>query len=173
MAQKKTAKESGSLKQEEQVTDIKFLFVVRHGDYDRDRNLSSFGADQIMELSDQLKGFINGGKVLLLSSPAPRASQSAQIISEKLCVPVEEHEILWSDNDHCEDFDGLLQIVTKRRAEAEIMILVTHLEYAEGFPDYFASKELGLKNNEAPIPSKGEACLIDCVNKRSQLVSYC
>jgi len=169
MTQKKTTRRDISSKQEK-VTDMNLLFVVRHGDYDRDRNLSSLGADSIHELSNQLRNFINGEKILILSSPAPRAFQSAKIISEKLGVPVEEHEILWSDSDHLPDLDGLLEIIKERKTEAEVIILVTHFEYVEIFPGYFARNELGIDNVCPPVPSKGEACLIDCTNKRLQLI---
>ncbi|MGW8185544.1 MAG: histidine phosphatase family protein [Candidatus Moraniibacteriota bacterium] len=170
MAQKKTTRKSSSLKQGK-VADMRFLIVVRHGAYDDDFNLNHRGKDQIQRLSEKLKDFVNGNKILLLSSPAPRASQSAKIISEKLNVPFEEHEILWSDNDHWEDYDGLLKIVKKRRSKAEIIILVTHLEYVEGFPDHFARNELAMDIDYPPIPSKGEACLVDCINKCFQLIS--
>ena len=172
MAQKKTTRKGSSLKQGK-VADMKLLVVVRHGAYDDDLNLNHRGKDQIQGLSEKLKDFVNGNKILLLSSPAPRASQSAQIISEKLGVPVEEHAILWSDSDHWENFDGLLKIVKKRKSEAEVIILVTHLEYVEGFPNHFARNELDMDTDYPPVPSKGEACLVDCINKSFQLISYC
>lgn len=172
MVQKKTARDSSSFKQGKFV-DMKFLIVVRHGEYDEDYNLDHDGRCQIQGLSEKLKEFVNGNETLLLSSPAPRAIQSAQIISEILGMPAEEHDILWSDNDHFRDFDGLRMILRERKSEAEVIIIVTHLEYVEGFPLYFAVNELGMAVRRAPIPLKGEACLLDCSTESFHLISYC
>jgi len=67
------------------------LFVVRHGDYDSStRNLSAKGRDQIMtNLAPQIRGLIRYGRkplptIAILSSTAPRAMQTAEIIRNEI-----------------------------------------------------------------------------------------
>lgn len=151
---------------------MRLLIVVRHGNYDDEYNLSPKGREQMQKLAESLQSLTNGNKVLLLSSTAKRASQSAEVISQMLSVSFEEHEILWSENCHPENKPSLLEFVRARKQEAEIVILITHLEYADSFPAYFAREELkiNLGNTWPPEPEKGQACLIDCISKSFQLL---
>lgn len=148
---------------------LKLLVVVRHGHYDDDYKLSQYGRERVRRLAEKLKSKINSNSILLLSSVAKRASQSADVISKVLGVPFEEHEILWAENRHPEDIPGLLQFIKARKNEAEVMILVTHLEYACSFPFHFAHSELGM-DTLPPSPEKGEAFLINCLDRSFELL---
>ena len=86
------------------------------------------------------------------------------IISEALGENYEKCEILWSESKHPMNCPGLLALVKSRQGEAEVMILVTHLEYGRSFPDYFAVQYLNTAFGKKPI-EKGEALLIDCEEK--------
>lgn len=157
----------------EELKQLRFLVVARHGDYGGDDNLSQRGAEQMRNLAEKMLSIVDGSKIILLSSTARRASQSAEVISQVLKVPFEEHEVLWSENCHPENEAELLELVRARKPENQAMILVTHLEYAEYFPTYFARHELGMKLEGGcwpPIPKKGQACLIDCFGKSFKLL---
>ncbi len=143
---------------------MKKLILVRHGKYGSDDKLNASGRKQMDNLSETLKSIINGESVIILTSTAPRASESAEIISKSLNVPFEEHEILWSDNGHPEDIPKVLELVKFHKEKSDILILVTHLEYMDRFPTHFASKELGVAIN-FQRSEKGCAFVIDCAEK--------
>ena len=146
------------------------LIVVRHGDYNHN-GLSNYGREQISSLSNKLKPFINNAPHLILSSTATRAIESAEIIAKIFNAPYEEHEILWSESRHPEDFPGTLELIRSRKHEIKVITLVTHYEYVESFPEYFAKKELDAKLYSHLI-GKGEAWAIECNNKTIQHIVY-
>lgn len=149
------------------------LVLARHGHYNDDGRLSKTGVRQIQSLSEKLKAICNGDSVLILSSPVDRARQSAEILSQNLETDLEIHDILWSDCDHMEDFDGTIELVRLKLDQAQTLILVTHYEYVESFPAYFAKHELGVELASWLI-DPGEAWVIDCrVKKISRLQPRC
>lgn len=142
---------------------MKLLAVVRHGDYNGPR-LSDYGRNQMKALGEKLQTRINGSPILLLTSIAGRAKESAEVLGSVLGVGFEEHEILWSENSHRENFPGALELVRSRKDEVDVLILVTHYEYVEGFPTYFASREMGAELYSNLI-GKGEAWILDIQQK--------
>lgn len=81
----------------------KLLFTrhadARHGGTrDDQRRLSSDGRRQAERLTPKLRSFIDGG--IVLHSPARRAFETAEIISEGAAVDlVELEELYWGDDD--------------------------------------------------------------------------
>ena len=142
---------------------MKTLVIVRHGDYNGPR-LSDRGRNQMKTLGEKLQTLINGSSVLLLTSIAGRAKESAEVLGSVLGVGFEEHEILWSENSHRENLPGALELVRSRKDEADVLILVTHYEYVDEFPAYFANQELGVQLRSNLI-GKGEAWVLDCQQK--------
>lgn len=140
---------------------MKKLVVVRHGQYGHDDHLNEVGRYWIKHLAKTLGVHLNGGSVLLLTSPADRARESAEIIGAHFGVELEEHDVLWSEGIHPEDFPSALKLVQSRQREVDTLILVTHLEYVRGFPSYFARQELRVEIKCHPI-EKGEAWVVDC-----------
>lgn len=142
---------------------MKKLIVVRHGDCDRrDDQLNDLGRDQISRLAGKLKPIIDGGTVLILSSTAARARESAEILAKSFGVTFEEHQILLSGGGRREDLLGALALVRARMDLADVLILVTHMEYADRFPEYFAKEVLGVSIS-FPEVERGEAVVIDCL----------
>lgn len=131
------------------------LILVRHGDYDQDLQLSNFGRNQMSQLAERLRRDIDGVNTRLMSSPADRAIESAKVIGEALNLEVEEHEILWSDNTHPEDVEGVLQLISSHEDGTEVLILVTHFEYLLMLPFAYGMKIF------SPSVEKGEALIID------------
>ncbi len=144
---------------------MKQLIVVRHGHYGYDDRLNDYGRNQIGMLAEKLKSTMNGETVMVLTSTADRARESAEIIGSVLCVGFEEYAILWSEACHPEDFPGTLELVRSFKDEIDVLVLVTHYEYVEDFPSYFAKKELGISMCSGLI-EKGEAWIIDCLGKK-------
>ncbi|MFA5157745.1 MAG: hypothetical protein WC451_00945 [Patescibacteria group bacterium] len=144
------------------------LIVARHGSYGGD-HLNSRGVEEINRLSQGLQQVIGGGSVVILSSTAARAVESAKIMSEILGVPFSSHEILWSDDRHRENLPAALRLVQSRENEADVVVLVTHFEYAEQLPTFFGKEVLGEEIPEQEI-SKGQARVVDCVAKTCVLL---
>ncbi len=148
---------------------MKTLVVVRHGTYSNG-HLDSYGQGQMRNIGLSLKEVVNGSKPLILASTAPRAAESAEIIGELLGVTPEPHELLWSDDEHPQNFSGTLNLIKSKIGESECIILVTHLEYASWFPSYFGQKYLEVNFSDKEI-GKGQAWIINCETKERKLIS--
>lgn len=143
---------------------MKKLIIVRHGQYGINYHLDDNGRAQIKALTERLKLFVNGEKVLILTSPTDRARESAEIIDQAFTVGFEEHEILWSENGHPADFPKTLELIRSREDQVGVIILVTHFEYVLGFPSYYAWEELNTSMCQQFV-DKGEAWVLDCIEK--------
>jgi len=148
---------------------MKKLIVVRHGEYGPTISLNNLERNQIGSLTDRLHRLVDGASILLLSSTALRASESADILGKAFHVEVESHYFLWSANRYKVDFPAVLELVQSRQDMADVIILVTHLEYVEGFPAYFCERVLGIRCYTHSI-GKGQAVVIDCQNKTVEFV---
>lgn len=141
------------------------LIIVRHGEYGGNDRLSEYGKEQITQLGEKLKATVNGGRVVILSSVAARAVDSAEILGKTFGVEFEQHDVLWSENRHRENLPKALELVRSKKDDADILVLVTHLEYVERFPSYFGEEELGNPSFPHREISKGTAWDIDCNQK--------
>ncbi len=153
---------------------MKQLIIFRHGNY-----LGGLLREAKLGLeliARDIKPRLVGGNVQIISSPVARATASAEIVSAELGIGgFETDEILWTGNDsprkYVPDIDGTIQLI--REVRADVLILVTHFEYASDLPDAFARSVLG---RTAAYPEttellKGQAWLIDCVSgTRERLV---
>ena len=148
---------------------MRHLVIVRHGDYGPDRRISHSGRAQMLALAQHLKQLVNSGSVVILSSTAPRAADSAAILGEALRVEVELHDILWSDNSHPEDISGAFELVRSCSSRADVVVLVTHLEYTRDLSRHFAEKEWGVSLPLSEI-KKGQARVLDCVERASRII---
>lgn len=148
------------------------LIIVRHGEYGPDDRLNSRGRAHIEKLSNNLKQLIGDETVLILSSIAVRAVESAEIIAAALGVEFEKFELLWSESMHPEDFPGAYKLIQERKEGADVLIVVTHLEYANYFPSHFARMEWGSEKyiDIEDDVEKGEAVIIDCIKQTLTLL---
>lgn len=147
------------------------LVIIRHGDYDSRRQLDETGRRDIEGLSAKLKERLNGASVLILSSTADRAWQSAEITSRVFSVPYEKHDVIWSQDSHPPNPKALLELIRSRENDAKVIMLMTHLEYSEDFPGYFAKNYLGGAQLPFHAISKGEALIIDCEGKSMEALT--
>ena len=135
------------------------LVLVRHGDYGPDGHLSDAGRQQIAGLAEILADKINGSSVLVLSSSAPRALDSAMIIAEKFGTTIESHDFLYDEWDS----QKLVQLISTHTNQAETVVVVAHIE-VERFPEWFGETQLKVRLPKIAV-QKGAGLLIDCKTK--------
>ena len=148
---------------------MKKLIVARHGSYGEDMRISSAGREQMVKLAETLKKHIDGCKVVMLSSSAPRAADSAEVLAGLINVPFKEYEVLWSDNRHRRNDQAVLDLIESKKGDADVVIIVTHIEYTDSFPSFYARKVLNAQIFSYGI-GKGEAQILDCGQKTIQIV---
>ncbi|HOX41057.1 MAG TPA: hypothetical protein PK263_02590 [bacterium] len=142
---------------------MKTLVVARHGSYGDSGTLSALGKSQMDELASSLRAILAGQQVRFLSSTALRAKESTERLIEKCGaeIPATFHELLWSESGHPENLPGALDLIKSECDGADVVVLVTHLEYAEQFPNFFCRKELGMPYRYTET-EKGQAWVVDC-----------
>ncbi len=144
---------------------MRYLFVARHGEYgDDDGRLNQDGFRQMETLGRYMKQILNGGSVYLVSSAAPRALDSSEVLAAQLgLTEFEKMSYLWSGKDAEDGWDykseGLMQIVEERRERADGLVMVTHLEIVDSFPTRVMEK-LGKPSRIGEV-KKGRAVCID------------
>ncbi|MCX6718684.1 MAG: histidine phosphatase family protein [Candidatus Staskawiczbacteria bacterium] len=135
------------------------LVLVRHGDYGLDGHLSDTGRQQIVELAEVLADNINGSSMLVLSSTAPRAIDSAMIIAEKFSTTFESHRFLYDEWDN----QKLVSLISAHTNQAETVVVVAHVQ-VELFPKWFGKTHLNVRLPYLTVP-KGTGLDIDCRTK--------
>ncbi|MFC1594974.1 histidine phosphatase family protein [Patescibacteria group bacterium] len=143
---------------------MKKLIVVRHGQYSINDHLSDHGRSQMAILADNIKSLVNNESVLILSSTADRARESAEILGERLVANIEEFKILCAEDSYRENLQRVLELVLSRQDKANVLILVTHYGYVGDFPKYYGDEELKVQL-EYRRPGKAEGLVIDRENK--------
>lgn len=156
---------------------MKYLFIARHGSYGNDNRLNDHGHKQMEVLGGSIKEILNGASAYILSSTAPRAIDSAEVLAVQLELPkeFEKTEDLWTGGDsskerayYC-DCDKLIQMINERREKADGLVMMTHLEVGEDFPSYFLKQEFE-QNEYIRDISKGQAVHINLEDKTHQLL---
>ncbi len=144
---------------------MKYLILVRHGEYEKDGQLNIVGQEQMLYLAEKIKKYIiNNRSVAVFSSPTDRTSESAKIISKYFGVNFEVTNALLSDGfDHPMNLSRLFEFV-KSKDDIDTVILVTHFDYVAYFPKYFSSQMWGVDLPSTEI-GKGNAWLVDCQKK--------
>ena len=142
---------------------MKNLIIVRHGSYNDELKLSRAGTKQMEALAKSLQPYI-AGDVRLLSSTADRATESAGVLAAAWGIEqVRGYDVFWSDQWHDHNLAEALRRI-RMHAEADTIVVVTHLEYAEELPPYIGKHLLNASLLRGNI-EKGEALVIDCQTK--------
>ncbi len=139
---------------------MKKLIVIRHGDYNDAHRLSELGKKQMTQIGEKIMTRLNGHSMLMLSSTAPRAIDSANAVGKVLQINHEEHEILWDDNSHWGSLADSIKLIDSKKGLADVVVVVTHLEFTEEIPDHFANEVLNTSSFIHTV-GKGEAWEID------------
>ena len=151
---------------------MKKLIVVRHGLYSNLPGfpLSDAGRKQMASLGSQIRAqHTNGTTPRILSSIAPRAKESAEILAAILGAEVELEEALWSENGRPVQLDKVLSVLSNN-GNIDVVIVVTHLEYTYELPEAFGEKVLGARLVTDRELNKGDAWVIDCVEKKIEFL---
>jgi hypothetical protein len=150
---------------------MKHIFIARHGDYGIDHRINDIGRAQMEILGRTIKEILRGGSAYLISSTAPRALDSSGVLKAELALSDLDYiPYLWSGEDgpydnYCKDNNNekLMQFVNERK-KADGLIMMTHIDITDRFPDYFLMKEFGQDKRIEGI-TKGRAVHFD-IEKR-------
>lgn len=135
--------------------------IIRHGQKGRDELLTEAGKTQIQTVGIQLSRHLQTGELAaILSSTAPRAMQSSEILSHILQAPIEFHDILWPLGNREQDYPAVYQLLKSLRSKVELAVIVTHDAYVHGFPDFLTLQDFG-EECLPPGIEEGEGILID------------
>ena len=162
---------------------MKHLFVARHGKYDSLYRLSEEGKRQIETLGIAIKETLNNGTAYIISSTAPRATESSQILASQLGLSgFENVPYLWTGADseaspnYGFDFDinrssneVIMKVINNRKERADGLIVMAHLEFIQGFPLWFHIKEFGRQALFEEV-EKGHALHFDLEHKTNQIL---
>lgn len=146
---------------------LRTLILIRHGEYDKKTmGLNKTGKAQIKDLCSKLMPIINNGDVVILSSTAKRAIESADIFKEITGINYGQHELLWSDEpSRIADYPAALKLIQKYADKAKTIIIFTHLEYVENFMTFFTKSQLDGTNIKSHVIPKGTAWVLNCEKK--------
>lgn len=138
------------------------LVIVRHAEAYYTGELKKEGLGILMSTSRYLKEIVGESSVEIICSSSRRALNTAELIKKVLFTQgvILGYSELWSDIEHSENLERALTIINKH-SNAEILIVVTHLEYAEDFLQYYILRKFG-KHIDPTITPKGEAWICNC-----------
>jgi phosphohistidine phosphatase SixA len=144
---------------------LKTLIVVRHG-MAAQSGLSDKGREQISRLGESLTNLV-GGRTVIITSPSPRAKESARILAARLRARLEEHECLQAEDEADDDqFERTVELVNQRSGNYETVILATHLPFVKRFPTFWGSKH-GHKIPELPEAGPATARIMNVATGRT------
>lgn len=149
---------------------MKKLVVFRHG-HDWCDELDDDGRRHVTDTAEKLAEHLNGDTLLIVSSTALRAIQTAEIVAKRFKVGFDRHDMLWSGSSGkvirlYKAFEQIFHYIKDHPDQPDVVILVTHYEYVQDFPEYFGKQFLNMPfPREEAIP-KGTAWLIDCETKK-------
>jgi broad specificity phosphatase PhoE len=126
------------------------IFLLRHAKKQSgsgDIELSYEGRMEAQKLAKKFSSILKGENVIIWTSSAQRALETATIVKDgiKDDVQVKEflvEEKLWSDNNHPYDFVWLKEKISSFNDDN--LIIISHLEYVQEFPC-----EIGFAENNA------------------------
>ena len=146
---------------------MKNLVLLMHG-HNRGRKLSDNGRVRVVMTSEALADRLDGNSMLVFSSPAPPAIETAKIFADRFGVEFDTRDALWSGRpgkvrDPSADFHDALGIILAHDDEADTLVLVTDDRYGKEFPYYLEREYL---ETTLPFVEKvplGTALVVDCI----------
>jgi len=153
---------------------MKHLFVVGHGAYTSSTGkLIPSGRLSLVKRSLQIRHFMQGNNNLyLLSSSAPWAYESAEILKDELCLShIETRDDLWygprspfAEEYGTQEDSIVAALVEQRKNIASGLILVSGPEVVKYFPSrYIKQKELPI-DLEFKEPKDGEMIYLNLIS---------
>jgi len=152
---------------------MRHLFVIRHGHY-AGRDLSDRGREQISHIAEDMKAIIgemhNGH--YLLSSTAPRAEQTAEIIAQAFGLEAfDKDERLWTGGGYIspEEVEAIDGMIAPHKDKHDIVTISTHYEVVGSYPSHIAKTLFG-RDEYIRRPEKGEGVHLDLEAKTYQML---
>jgi len=153
---------------------MKQLFVIRHGDYDW-KDLSNSGEKQIERIAEDMKAIV--GEMYdghyLLSSTAPRAEQSTEIIAKAFGLEsFDKNRRLWTgggDNLYQEELEAIDAMITPYEDTHDIVTITTHYEVVGSYPRHIV-RTLFERDEYIRRPEKGQGVHLDLEAKTYQML---
>ena len=119
------------------------VILIRHGEYDGNF-LTTNGEQAIKRLAAKIKSiiYIESCITKIISSTSPRAFRSANILAQGLDLERnrDHYECLRSEKEEIEDPEGIFELIDKKYADADILIIVTHAPVCQKFPALYAER---------------------------------
>ena len=151
---------------------MKNFFLVRHGIYDYQNRLSEEGNAQMQILGCKIRDLVNGGKVGIISSTAPRALDTVLGVES-----FEQDSYLWSGSDVqsrdtfylMPDNNRVMKMIDTRKDLVDGLVLVSHLEVVRDFGRHYIQALLGVDPGKKE-PAKGSAYHVDLEGRRYQVI---
>ncbi len=149
---------------------MRYLVFVRHGHSDATGNLSQEGKADILQTAKKLAQLVGDQGVLILSSTAPRAAETTEVLREVFqAARRQDHGVLWKDDSHHQEPNAALHLIRERAGSAEIILLVGHHGHKYLLPNY-VHQVLSANMPEIPDIEKGHAQVLDVVHKTLALL---
>lgn len=109
------------------------FIAARHGKYDKERNLSEAGREQVLRLAAAVKEIMNDSiiPITLLCSSAPRAEQSGRILMDTLDIPEDcaaFSDCLWVDKDHSGNWVATMQLIGAALDDGALVLVISHVD---------------------------------------------
>lgn len=151
---------------------MKKLIVVRHGrDAGYPGSLTPEGIRSVEALSEKLKAHINGLRSTIISSTKPRAVETTEILAMLLAInSIKHHHLLGYWVDLATTGRDVIALIKSCETEFDVIILSTHLEFAQIIPATYARDVLGVKLAAPNEVLNAEAVLLDCEHQSITLI---
>lgn len=158
---------------------MKHLFVARYGDHSSVGGvcrLNDSGCQQMEKLGKCIKDILDTGSVEIVSSTAPHALDSSKVLAAQWDLPeLEQIPYLWSgsnspngDSRWAPDGGKLIELINERKNDADGLVIMTHLEVARDFSNYYLEQELEIDACIGKVPT-GRAVHIDLEKNTYQI----
>ena len=134
-------------------------------------HISELGKIKLEGLILEIRKIIEDSIPKIFTSISPRAIQSANIIAEAFKTDAEQDKILFNNVYERDEsiLESILELINPDLHE--VVILVTHIEFTEWFPKFFALRVWNRGGvSEVPLYN-GESWFIDCKEEIMKIIS--
>jgi hypothetical protein len=150
------------------------LIVVRHGEYVPDKgDITKDSSERLVQLGARLKQLLNGVRPKIYTSLIHAAGISGGILASTFEAETLSDEILWLDDKHPLNLEGIYQLVAKEERWTKffpvVVMLVTHSNVVTDFPPFFGKQFLNA-DLEPLQADYGQAVIVDCEKKTAELI---
>lgn len=118
---------------EEEEYELKHLFIARHGNpIDFEGNLFPDSQRELEGLGKRINEILSGGDAYILTSPQPRAVNSARVLAAQLRLVDEVEKV--DSLDEYGDFHGgsLDEVIEKYKQKTDGLIIIAHQPFIAG-----------------------------------------